>query len=151
MRDTAARTPEARTKALPSPLAGKVFDETGEPLYAQGNRCTDHSRRQAGILEALQGAPEFVFGSYSRDWSFDQRPLTLSSSDGSLATQPRSRDTGTHRHEGIRYRIEGELTLRRMLADFSKVISPILRRVFLAKVSRDADFSNPPSSGRQSS
>src|SRR6266849_714147 len=38
----AARTPEPRTKAPPSPLAGKVFDETGEPLYAQGTvkgRC----------------------------------------------------------------------------------------------------------------
>ncbi len=34
--DRAARTPEPRTKAPPSPLAGKVFDETGEPLYAQG-------------------------------------------------------------------------------------------------------------------
>jgi site-specific DNA recombinase len=38
----AARTPEPRTKAPPSPLAGKVFDETGEPLYAQSTvkgRC----------------------------------------------------------------------------------------------------------------
>lgn len=34
--DRAARTPEPQTKALPSPLAGKVFDETGDPLYAQG-------------------------------------------------------------------------------------------------------------------
>jgi site-specific DNA recombinase len=34
--DRAARTSESRTKASPSPLAGKVFDETGEPLYAQG-------------------------------------------------------------------------------------------------------------------
>jgi len=36
LRDTAARPTEPRTKALPSPLAGKVFDETGDPLYAQG-------------------------------------------------------------------------------------------------------------------
>jgi len=36
LRDRATRTPEPRTKAPPSPLAGKVFDETGEPLYAQG-------------------------------------------------------------------------------------------------------------------
>jgi len=34
--DRAARTPEPQTKAPPSPLAGKVFDETGEPLYSQG-------------------------------------------------------------------------------------------------------------------
>jgi site-specific DNA recombinase len=40
LQDTAARTLEPRTKASPSPLAGKVFDETGEPLYAQGAlRC----------------------------------------------------------------------------------------------------------------
>jgi DNA invertase Pin-like site-specific DNA recombinase len=40
--DRAARTAEPRTKAPPSPLAGKVFDETGEPLYAQSTvkgRC----------------------------------------------------------------------------------------------------------------
>jgi hypothetical protein len=36
LRDSAARTREPQTKAQPSPLAGKVFDETGEPLYAQG-------------------------------------------------------------------------------------------------------------------
>jgi site-specific DNA recombinase len=36
LQDSAARTPEPRTKAPQSPLAGKVFDETGEPLYAQG-------------------------------------------------------------------------------------------------------------------
>ncbi len=36
LRDTAARPIEPQTKALSSPLAGKVFDETGEPLYAQG-------------------------------------------------------------------------------------------------------------------
>ena len=38
----AARAPEPRTKAPSSPLAGKVFDETGEPLYAQSTvkgRC----------------------------------------------------------------------------------------------------------------
>jgi DNA invertase Pin-like site-specific DNA recombinase len=32
----AARTSEPQTKALPSPLAGRVFDENGEPLYSQG-------------------------------------------------------------------------------------------------------------------
>jgi site-specific DNA recombinase len=36
LQDGAGRTPEPRTKASPSPLAGKVFDETAEPLYAQG-------------------------------------------------------------------------------------------------------------------
>ena len=32
----AARTAEPRSKAPPGPLAGKIFDETGDPLYAQG-------------------------------------------------------------------------------------------------------------------
>jgi site-specific DNA recombinase len=36
LRDTAARPTEPQTQAISSPLAGKVFDETGEPLYAQG-------------------------------------------------------------------------------------------------------------------
>jgi site-specific DNA recombinase len=36
LRDRTDRPAEPRTKASPSPLAGKVFDETGEPLYAQG-------------------------------------------------------------------------------------------------------------------
>jgi site-specific DNA recombinase len=36
LRDRTDRPTEPRTKASPSPLAGKVFDETGEPLYAQG-------------------------------------------------------------------------------------------------------------------
>ena len=35
LRDRTDRPTEPRTKASPSPLAGKVFDETGEPLYAQ--------------------------------------------------------------------------------------------------------------------
>jgi site-specific DNA recombinase len=43
LRDTATRPTEPRTKAPPSPLAGKVFDETGEPLYAQG--AVRHGRR----------------------------------------------------------------------------------------------------------
>jgi site-specific DNA recombinase len=36
LRDAAVRSPEPRTKAPVSPLAGKLFDEEGEPLYAQG-------------------------------------------------------------------------------------------------------------------
>ena len=36
LRSSAVRGPELRTKANPSPLAGKVFDGDGEPLYACG-------------------------------------------------------------------------------------------------------------------
>jgi site-specific DNA recombinase len=35
LRDRTERSTEPRTKVSPSPLAGKVFDETGEPLYVQ--------------------------------------------------------------------------------------------------------------------
>jgi DNA invertase Pin-like site-specific DNA recombinase len=36
LNDRARRDSETTTKAPPSPLAGKLFDENGEPLYAQG-------------------------------------------------------------------------------------------------------------------
>src|SRR5690348_8246650 len=36
LRDGAARGQKTRTKAPRSPLAGKLFDESGEPLYVQG-------------------------------------------------------------------------------------------------------------------
>src|ERR1019366_6871060 len=36
LRDQAAAHRERPTKAPPSPLAGKLFDENGEPLYVQG-------------------------------------------------------------------------------------------------------------------
>ncbi len=36
LRDQAAKRRQRPTKAPPSPLAGKLFDENGEPLYVQG-------------------------------------------------------------------------------------------------------------------
>jgi site-specific DNA recombinase len=36
LRETAARGAEAATRAIAGPLAGKIFDANGEPLYAQG-------------------------------------------------------------------------------------------------------------------
>jgi site-specific DNA recombinase len=36
LRNSAVRGPEPRIKAPASPLAGKLFDEEGEPLYVQG-------------------------------------------------------------------------------------------------------------------
>jgi site-specific DNA recombinase len=36
LQDRASRLTEPRTKVSPSPLAGRVFDESGEPLYVQG-------------------------------------------------------------------------------------------------------------------
>jgi site-specific DNA recombinase len=43
LRDRTDRPTEPRTKVSPSPLAGKVFDETGEPLYVQA--AVKHRRR----------------------------------------------------------------------------------------------------------
>ena len=50
--DRAARTAEPRTKVSPSPLAGKVFDETGEPLYLQA-AVKDRRRYRYYVSKAL--------------------------------------------------------------------------------------------------
>jgi site-specific DNA recombinase len=50
--DRAARTAEPRTKVSPSPLAGKVFDETGEPLYVQA-ALKDRRRYRYYVSRAL--------------------------------------------------------------------------------------------------
>ena len=52
LRDRAARTAEPRTKVSPSPLAGKVFDETGEPLYVQA-AVKDQRRYRYYVSKAL--------------------------------------------------------------------------------------------------
>jgi site-specific DNA recombinase len=52
LRDRIARPPEPRTKASPSPLAGKVFDETGEPLYVQA-AVKDRRRYRYYVSRAL--------------------------------------------------------------------------------------------------
>src|SRR5882757_5010763 len=52
LRDRAARPPEPRTKVSPSPLAGKVFDETGEPLHVQA-AVKDRRRYRYYVSRAL--------------------------------------------------------------------------------------------------
>jgi site-specific DNA recombinase len=52
LRDRTDRPTEPRTKASPSPLVGKVFDETGEPLYAQG-AVKERRRYQYYVTRAL--------------------------------------------------------------------------------------------------
>ena len=47
-----ARSAEPRTKVSPSPLAGKVFDETGEPLYVQA-AVKDRQRYRYYVSRAL--------------------------------------------------------------------------------------------------
>jgi site-specific DNA recombinase len=47
-----ARTAEPRTKVSPSPLAGKVFDEIGEPLYVQA-AVKDRQRYRYYVSKAL--------------------------------------------------------------------------------------------------
>jgi site-specific DNA recombinase len=52
LRDRPARPTEPRTKVSPSPLAGKVFDETGEPLYVQA-AVKDRRRYRYYVSRAL--------------------------------------------------------------------------------------------------
>jgi site-specific DNA recombinase len=52
LRDRAARPTESRTKVSPSPLAGRVFDETGEPLYVQA-AVKDRRRYRYYVSRAL--------------------------------------------------------------------------------------------------
>jgi len=52
LQNRAARPTEPRTKVSPSPLAGKVFDETGEPLYVQA-AVKDRRRYRYYVSRAL--------------------------------------------------------------------------------------------------
>jgi site-specific DNA recombinase len=52
LRDRTDRPTEPRTKVSPSPLAGKVFDETGEPLYVQA-AVKDRRRYRYYVSKAL--------------------------------------------------------------------------------------------------
>jgi site-specific DNA recombinase len=52
LRDRAARPTEPRTKVSPSPLAGRVFDENGEPLYVQA-AVKDRRRYRYYVSKAL--------------------------------------------------------------------------------------------------
>jgi site-specific DNA recombinase len=52
LRDRTDRPTEPRTKVSPSPLAGKVFDETGEPLYVQA-AVKDRRRYRYYVSRAL--------------------------------------------------------------------------------------------------
>ncbi len=52
LRDRTDRPSEPRSKVSPSPLAGKVFDETGEPLYVQA-ALKDRRRYRYYVSKAL--------------------------------------------------------------------------------------------------
>jgi site-specific DNA recombinase len=52
LRDRTDRPTEPRSKVSPSPLAGKVFDETGEPLYVQA-AVKDRRRYRYYVSKAL--------------------------------------------------------------------------------------------------
>ena len=52
LRDLTDRPTEPRPKVSPSPLAGKVFDETGEPLYVQA-AVKDRRRYRYYVSKAL--------------------------------------------------------------------------------------------------
>jgi site-specific DNA recombinase len=52
LRDCTDRPTETRTKVSPSPLAGKIFDETGDPLYVQA-AVKDRRRYRYYVSRAL--------------------------------------------------------------------------------------------------
>jgi site-specific DNA recombinase len=52
LQDRTDRSTEPRTKVSPSPLSGKVFDETGEPLYVQA-AVKDRRRYRYYVSRAL--------------------------------------------------------------------------------------------------
>jgi site-specific DNA recombinase len=52
LQNRVARPTESRTKVSPSPLAGKVFDDTGEPLYVQA-AVKDRRRYRYYVSRAL--------------------------------------------------------------------------------------------------
>jgi site-specific DNA recombinase len=52
LQNRVARPTESRTKVSPSPLAGRVFDETGEPLYVQA-AVKDRRRYRYYVSRAL--------------------------------------------------------------------------------------------------
>jgi hypothetical protein len=59
LRDQAVRAGEGRkTEAPRSPLAGKLFDETGEPLYVQGSAKGQRRYRYYVSRKLVRGAPE---------------------------------------------------------------------------------------------
>ena len=58
LRDRTDRPTAPRTKVSPSPLAGKVFDETGEPLYVQA-AVKDRRRYRYYVSRALFEVPEW--------------------------------------------------------------------------------------------
>jgi len=59
LRDQAAREGEGRkTEAPRSPLAGKLFDENGEPLYVQGAAKGQRRYRYYVSRKLVRGAPE---------------------------------------------------------------------------------------------
>ena len=59
LRDQAVRAGEGRkTEAPRSPLAGKLFDENGEPLYVQGSAKGQRRYRYYVSRKLVRGAPE---------------------------------------------------------------------------------------------
>jgi len=58
--DQAATHRERPTKAPPSPLAGKLFDESGEPLYVQGAVKGGRHYRYYVSRELVRGSAEYT-------------------------------------------------------------------------------------------
>src|ERR1700730_9815027 len=64
LRGRAARTVKSRTKAAPSPLASKLFDENGHPLYAQGAAKGKRRYRYYVSRDLVRGPADRVRGGW---------------------------------------------------------------------------------------
>jgi len=64
LHDRAARTVKSRTKAAPSRLASKLFDENGQPLYAQGAAKGKRRYRYYVSRDLVRGPADRVRGGW---------------------------------------------------------------------------------------
>ena len=83
LNEQARRANESATAAAPSMLAGKVFDENGEPLYAQGAAKGGRRYRYYVSRALVQGSAK---APGRRGWRIPARELERAVTDGSLAT-----------------------------------------------------------------
>jgi len=79
LRNHAAQHRERPTKALPSPLAGKLFDENGEPLYAQGASKGGRRYRYYVSRALVRGSAKDAHGGWRVAAPEIERAVTIAS------------------------------------------------------------------------
>jgi site-specific DNA recombinase len=79
LRNHVARHRERPTKALPSPLAGKLFDENSEPLYAQGASKGGRRYRYYVSRALVRGSAKDAHGGWRVAAPEIERAVTIAS------------------------------------------------------------------------